>query len=279
MNDMEFKKEILSYIENSYDYFASQRKILYGMFKVFHEICLKNGIHYYYGFGSLLGIVRDGGMIPWDADIDVLIPITEIPRLMDVLTRELPDDYYVISDLTDDKYYLCEMRICSKKYDSKIIHIDIFYLIGAPLEKDKILKFQKKVKNMYRLRALRYEEIKSGKNTRDNIIFYIKKIIKLFLKIEPNFLFNKRCNNILWKYDYNKSKYCIVWGEGGECFPINIFEPVQIISNSNGEFLLPQHPEEFLKIRYGNYMSYLPVSERFEEFYRGFKNYSKSTLK
>lgn len=278
MKEHEFKSEIKDYVEKSYEEFIEYKNIIRKIFAVFHEICEKNQITYYYAFGSLLGAIRDKGMIPWDADIDVMVPINQVNDLISALNKELPSEYYIESNFTTTNYYLCEMRICSKKYDSQYIHLDIFYLIGAPSDDKELSSFDRKVKRMFLLRAWRYQDLEKGKNTKDNIIYYAKKIVQKILKIEPDFIFNYRCNKMLWKYNFIKSQNYIVWASGAEIFPKNIFEPKRIIDCEGNSMYIPNDSDKFLEIRYGDYNSYLPINDRFDEFYNAYKRFKNSKI-
>lgn len=275
MQSEEFRKEIHQYIDYAYSEIQEYQDLITEIYKVFHEICKRNQIHCYYGFGSLLGIIRDEGMIPWDADIDVLIPISEAKHLIEVLKKELPDNYYLVSNFIDKNYYLCESRICKRGYNSEVLHLDIFYLIGAPSDPQKRQKFDQRVKRLFYYRAIRNEpiRIREGDKTADKIIYYIKKGLKIIMHLEPNLLLNKRCNDLLFKYDYSESEYCIVWAVGGEIFPVSIFEPPVVYQKNDFECYLPNDADAFLRIRYSDYDQYLPVSNRFEEFYANYKRF------
>ena len=58
--------------------------------KVFHNICVNHQIPYYMGGGGLLGAIRHGGFIPWDDDLDFLVPRRFYKKLLTALEKELP---------------------------------------------------------------------------------------------------------------------------------------------------------------------------------------------
>ena len=46
---------------------------MYQMLKDTHDICTSAGLTYWIDFGTMLGAIRHGGIIPWDDDMDIAI--------------------------------------------------------------------------------------------------------------------------------------------------------------------------------------------------------------
>lgn len=69
------------------------------------EVCEKNHLNYWMGDGSLLGGVRHKGFIPWDDDIDILMPYEDYKRFLSIAQDQLGDDYFLQTSLTDKCWY------------------------------------------------------------------------------------------------------------------------------------------------------------------------------
>lgn len=69
------------------------------------NVCEKNNIKYYLGFGTMLGAVRHQGFIPWDDDIDLIMPYSDYKRFVKVAQNELGDQYFVQNTNTDPNWY------------------------------------------------------------------------------------------------------------------------------------------------------------------------------
>ena len=59
------------------------------------QVCNKYGITYFADAGTLLGAVRHKGFIPWDDDIDIILPRKDYDKLLSVAKEEFQYPYYV----------------------------------------------------------------------------------------------------------------------------------------------------------------------------------------
>lgn len=57
----------------------------------FSRICEKHGLMYYVFAGTALGAVRHKGFIPWDDDLDVIMPRPDYEKFMTIAAEELPE--------------------------------------------------------------------------------------------------------------------------------------------------------------------------------------------
>jgi phosphorylcholine metabolism protein LicD len=70
----------------------------YGLYKMFYKVSQlleKNGIVYWITAGTFLGAVRSGGIIKWDDDIDIMIPVEYKAKLNKLFKNN--DTFYIIN--------------------------------------------------------------------------------------------------------------------------------------------------------------------------------------
>ena len=126
---------------------SSERKKLWAveldLLREFIKVCSKNNLRYFLNGGTLLGAVRHGGFIPWDDDIDVMMPREDFEKLLEISQKEFTFPYFFQTPLSDHAYFRAHAQLrnslttgCtiedSKRKINRGIFIDIFILDGMP---------------------------------------------------------------------------------------------------------------------------------------------------
>ena len=139
-----------------------EQEISFQILKEIKNICLRNNIKYYLGYGTLIGAVRHNGFIPWDDDVDIWVNIKDIEELFRLIREET--DYQILNHLEDVHW----IRGFSKIYDPRTliidnfsdafrranrgISVDVFPLFEIPdneAERNKIISTYKKMRIIY----------------------------------------------------------------------------------------------------------------------------------
>lgn len=115
------------------------QKVLLQMMKDIHFVCEKHRLTYFLGGGSCLGAVRHKGFIPWDDDIDLIMPREDYDKFPALLSAEFPDKYFYEEIRINEKYDANFMKIrlkgtlCRELFESDPENAGIFIDIN-PLE-------------------------------------------------------------------------------------------------------------------------------------------------
>ena len=75
------------------------------MTKYILDICNKYNLRIWADGGTLLGAVRHRGYIPWDNDIDLLMPREDYDQLISLADKEFKHPYFLQCAYTDKEYY------------------------------------------------------------------------------------------------------------------------------------------------------------------------------
>lgn len=252
-----------------YEAFQGYQRFVLGALKELHRICEKNGIPYQLAYGSLLGAVRDRGQIPWDYDIDVFVPFCEKDRLIKALQNELDPDFYIMCPEVDPKCRHYFMRIAPKGYSSDILHVDVFYVIGAPDEEPS--KFGKRILDLVRIRFIKriHVNLEAHHNPKlavRRMLQRVKYAFKPLRKIDDAFY------SLCSQYDVRTAKNQLALDEwlDRQVLDPKIWDTV-LLDTDVGTFRVASCYDELLTSMYGDYRKLAPLKDRVQEVLRSYQ--------
>lgn len=236
---------------------------------VIHGICKKNNLRYSLAFGSLLGAIRHGGFIPWDDDIDIMMPREDYEKLISIWCSEAPEGYILQNKDTHSDYSQNFTKI--KKDHTTFLesefgktanyHKGIFVDIGpcdrvAPGRLGRLYQYVACAVNL--LYSRNYSS--GSKGIRG---FVERTLLKLPEGLKSRI--RRRTEKIKRKWNGNKNCPYFATEIISDCkryFPADLFDEIKEIKFENRNYCIAGKADEFLKIRYGDYMQLPPEEER-----------------
>ncbi len=259
------------------------------IFKAVVSVCEKNGLTYMLSGGSCLGAVRHQGFIPWDDDLDVMMPRADYETLLTLLNDGVLGEEYSFSypdgkmesPVSFLKVYrndtvlvgLTDGKDCP--YPQKVF-LDVFPLDGVPNR-----TVPRKIKGIIA------DTIRFAANTVYDARPW-SEAQKLFYATRPEMMRIIRRRRLLgrllsvvphrkWVYwfdrfvkDLHTDRYIgIPTGRkryGGEIFPAKVYLPTVEGIFEGLTVMIPGGWDEYLRNLYRNYMELPPENKRERHF-------------
>ncbi len=253
------------------------------------EICEKKGFRYALIYGTLIGAVRHHDYIPWDDDVDIMMPRPDYDKLLDYLrvhiseypnlkmfNREECREYpYMITRISDDRY---EIVMRNEKPFGMGVFIDIYPYDGLGQTKEEAVKYGLRGDRMSSLCYQATREHFAIETTTSLIRKIIKFPVYVFSKMIGKEYFQNKLEKLARVKDYDSSEYigCVIWLSWGEkdIFPRKWFDETIKMPFGKYEFRVPKEYDKVLRHEYGDYMQLPPEKDRIGHHY--FKVYKKS---
>ena len=96
------------------------------------RVTTQAGVPVFLAYGSAIGAVRDGDLIPWDVDADVWLPHEHYAAFVEDAVPLLGPDYELLTAETHDDYEYLFPRLVFRDIHHVYVRVDVFPLDPAP---------------------------------------------------------------------------------------------------------------------------------------------------
>ncbi len=271
-------KRIISYNNDGIDYREENYKMLQELHKIeleilkeINKICKRNKINFYLGEGTLLGAVRHQGFIPWDDDIDLIMPREDYEKFLKIAPQEISKDFEIQHSSLIENYWSPFIKVRylkeNKFKQTHIAHltdhngplIDIFPLDNVP-KKDSLGQMIQAIRIKFNRGMLSYKlKTRFPKKWKG----YIVKCCSYFVSVKH---IHKVLNKTFVKYNNKNNPYIVNLGSyysyKKQTHPKKWYAKPQMVKFENLTMPIPHEAKKILSSVYGKYMELPPVEKR-----------------
>lgn len=256
---------------NTSVYLDEKKQLLFQLLCVLADFCDKHNLKYYLCGGTLLGAVRHKDFIPWDDDLDVMMPRPDFQRLYKIVQNESIGGNYIFVDYRQGKSIFPFGKIIDKNITVRCrcntadenLWLDIFPIDGIPedeRESEKLLKQAQFYKSMLSASV----SVFFKGSTKLKSILKTPKLI--FAHAVGHDYWCKKLNTLCNLYEFEKSDYVggIAWSCGaGERMKKEEFLQSVEVEFHGQSFHAPACWHTYLQGLYGDYMTLPPMKQRY----------------
>lgn len=250
------------------------------------NICETLGLRYYLALGTLLGAVRHGGFIPWDDDIDIMMPRDDYNILikyfkdnekmlfpLKLFSPEISSYPYMICRISNINYVL---NFDNEKPYGLGLFIDIYPLDGIGHTEEEALRRNKKAARYTSLCYLSTREKCKRERTNSILKLIIKYPAFCISKLLGKKYFFRKLNEMSSEISYDSANYigCLVWGTASlkRAFPKKWFDSSSELMFEGTMLKVPIEYDKVLNKIYGDYMTLPPEEKRISHhFYEAYE--------
>lgn len=240
--------------------------------KMFHAFCVENNIRYFLAYGTLLGAIRYKKFIPWDDDVDLLVPREDYDRLISIFKDS--ERYRLFSFEREPNFHfpfakLCDMttRKAETVYPrSKVelgVELDIFPLDHFDSDYAVAVEEARRIRTyMNRLGFTKVRRPQTNKPVKFLVWSWIVGYYKLLGGARYVKKIIRECRKEgLENSPYVGAKAWCIYGERG-IIPAEAFAETVEIEFEGEMFHAPKGYDAYLTCLYGDYLPEPPVEKR-----------------
>ena len=245
-----------------------------------HNFCVKNNIRYSISYGTLIGAIRHQGFIPWDDDIDIIMPRNDyntfIGTYHDSIYELLGNKdisnhlHYVVHDPRTRVFF--SHSESDQYYYKGGIWVDVFPIDGVPDDVNEYRNLKNKIHQLVKWQRwgeviLPWQRKKLWKLMIWRIIHIVARLFRpyfdrrLFMLMNSN---NTKDTRMVGDLSLHYTNF--------PSFPRSYLEQYKDVDFEGFKVKSMKDYDPFLKAIYGNYMEFPPIKERIPK--HGYKAYS-----
>ena len=241
-------------------------KCILNVLVVVDKVCREHNIRYWLSDGTMLGAVRHGGFIPWDDDADIAMPRPDYERFLKHAEEWLPKPFELQTFEKDENCTSAFLKVVDgsttliERWSLNQVggvYIDVCPIDGIPAQrwrrKIRIDLFHF-VKSLIYLRSR--DPYKRGRG-------YTSWLPRLLQAMVKNITLQRLKKRIQTAYDYDKTPLIADYDTGERSVMKHevMGTPTPILFEGH-EFLGVEHPDQYLKTVFGDYMKLPPENKR-----------------
>ena len=238
------------------------KQIEFDLLKRFVSFCREHDIKYFLSNGTLLGAVKYHGFIPWDDDVDVLVPRADYDKLVAAFRDD--ERYKLCSAERNPTYGFPFAKLCDMTTRKEELNIDNGMTLGVDIDifpldfwDDDLSRARREVKQIHRNMFL----LNLAKLARADSAHPIKRLVKwipmFFCKLLGKRYFIRRINRLCNQPKQMGSRYvgCKSWCIYGEreLIPAEVFSESVEVEFEGEHFCAPIGYDHYLRRLYGDY--------------------------
>lgn len=247
------------------------KKILLETMDYVHKICDDNGLTYFLMFGTLLGAVRHKGFIPWDDDIDIVMPRKDYERFIKIADND-NCGFGLITHENNKCYYLPFAKIFNKKtilYEHVSnpipmgLYIDIFPMDYCDDDYKESVHLIQKMYKKQRLLSIKNMMVDKNRLFIKNVALVLLKLCTFF--ITKHQIIKSICGTATINRNTHKkysSCLCFVVYKERTLYLTSLFDKTIELEFEGRLYKAPKDYDLILRQTYGNYMQLPPVEKR-----------------
>lgn len=255
--------------------------------KFISKICDQEGIKYILAYGTLIGAIRHKGFIPWDDDLDIMIPRPDYDRLVSYFNehREELTPYRAMNMDNTPGYPHMITRICDTRYRIDVdnendcgmgLFVDCVCIDGCGnsyVEANKIMDGVKKYCHLIFLSERKKLELGTTKGVKRKLV---KPFAYFYAKLIGTQRLVKKLLSLVDTSSYGQSKYvaCLIWPTyfNREILKKEYLEERVLVDFEDAKFYAPRDYDGYLRQLYGDYMTPPPEKDRiYHHFYTAYR--------